>query len=84
MSTKAEPGSPELIVAMGQLAIDAYIIGLSKLWSDETLTAKERRELPTLLRREILLEKGSTNAAVVAEHAMNRARQDLFNLRAVA
>jgi hypothetical protein len=71
----------KLIIALSAEKLSAYVTGLAQLWDNKELTAEERRKLPTMFRRELLVDRSNAEPERMAEQALARVFQNLQVIR---
>jgi len=72
----------KLVQSLGEIGTAAYTLALAHLWDRASeITAEERRRIPDMLRREILLDRTGRHANELARDALGRVWQNLQVLR---
>jgi hypothetical protein len=72
---KVKAKMSDLVATLGPRKLSAYVIGLGQLWSNKELTAEERRKMPAMLRRELLLDKSDAEPKEMSAEALGRVMQ---------
>jgi hypothetical protein len=70
-----------LIVVLRADRLSAYVAGLAHLWDNRELTVQERRKLPTMLRRELLMDASPSPPDRMAKEALARVYQNFQIMR---